>query len=158
MPARGIRCLLPTAAVVRVAWYGRGPGENMPDRCRGSLLGVWRTDDPASLCTAYTRPQENGERWEVRWVELTAVDGAVVRIRGERPFGFCLRPYGSGELTAARHATDLPPLAGPPQCWELTLDAAMRGVGGDNSWSERPMACYRLFARRGRFCWRLSGR
>ena len=37
----------------------------------------------------------------MRWVELTAVDGAVVRIRGERPFGFCLRPYGSGELAAA---------------------------------------------------------
>lgn len=154
----GIRCFLPTAAVARVAWYGRGPGENMPDRCHGSLLGVWRTDDPASLCTAYTRPQENGERWEVRWVELTAADGAVVRIRGERPFGFCLRPYGSDELAAARHATDLPPLAGPPRCWELTLDAAMRGAGGDNSWSERPMACYRLSARRGRFCWRLSGR
>ena len=152
----GVRCILPTSAVVSVAWYGRGPGENMPDRCRGSLLGAWRTDDPASLSTAYTRPQENGERWDVRWLELTAVDGSSVRICGDRPFGFCLRPYASEALAAAHHAKDLPPFSSPPACWELTLDAAMRGVGGDNSWSEPPMPRYRIGARSGLFHWIFS--
>ena len=150
---RGIRCQLPASAVKRVAWYGRGPWENTPDRCRGALLGIWNVEDPLALSTPYSRPQENGQRWDVRWLELWSEDGSMVRIGGERPFGFCLRPYTSHELASASHFTDLPPFSKRPECWELTLDSAHRGVGGDNSWNAQPMEKYRLMPASGSFKW-----
>jgi hypothetical protein len=150
---RGIRCLLPASAVKRVSWYGRGPWENTPDRCRGALLGIWNVEDPLALSTPYSRPQENGQRWDVRWLELESEDGSIVRIGGEKPFGFCLRPYTSHELASASHFTDLPPFSKRPECWELTLDSAHRGVGGDNSWSAQPMEKYRLKSASGSFRW-----
>ena len=150
---RGIRCLLPASAVKRVAWYGRGPWENTPDRCHGALLGIWNVEDPVTLATPYSRPQENGQRCDVRWLELESENGSVVRIGGEKPFVFCLRPYTSRELASAAHFTDLPPFSGQPECWELTLDSAHRGVGGDNSWNAQPMEKYRLKPASGSFKW-----
>ncbi len=154
----GVRCVLPRSAVAVVSWYGRGPHENYPDRCRSSLLGVWRTDDPArDLATPYSRPQENGERCGVRWLEMSSADGARVRIVGERPFAFALRPYTSRDLASAGHYVELPPYSGEPDCWELTLDAAVAGVGGDNSWGLAPIDAYRLIDGAGTFRWTLFG-
>jgi hypothetical protein len=86
-------------------------------------------------------------------LELESEDGSVVRIAGEKPFGFCLRPYASHELASASHFTDLPPFSKRPECWELTLDSAHRGVGGDNSWNAQPMDKYRLKSASGSFRW-----
>ena len=152
----GVRCVLPRSAVASVSWYGRGPHENYPDRCRSSLLGVWRTGDPErDLATPYSRPQENGERCGVRWLEITAADGARVRIVGERPFAFALRPYTSQALASAHYHVELPPYSGRPDCWELTLDAAVAGVGGDNSWGAAPIDAFRLMDATGTFKWTL---
>lgn len=141
----GIRATLPASAVVAVEWYGRGPGENYPDRHSGAFLGWHQCTRPLDLCTLYTRPQENGERCDCRILRLYDGNGTRTEICADAPFGFCLRPYRSSELAAATHASELLPVNGAePEIWELTLDAAMRGVGGDNSWGLPPMPAYRL--------------
>lgn len=140
----GVRTILPAEAVVAVAWHGRGPGENYPDRKTAAMLGWHRCNRPQLLATPYTRPQENGERCDVRTLRLWAADGSCIEISADAPFGFCLRPYLSEQLAEATHADELPAPDEPPQLWELTLDAAMRGVGGDNSWGAQPEDAYRL--------------
>ena len=58
-PARvGLRLTLP-AAWERLTWYGRGPGENYPDRANGSQLGVWSAT-VTDQYVPYIVPQEHG--------------------------------------------------------------------------------------------------
>lgn len=126
----GLRLLLPESAVRRVDWYGRGPHEAYCDRKRSALVGRYGVD-PATLCTPYTRPQENGQRIDVRTLRLTSESGEVLEILSDRLFGFTLRPYRAASLVKARHNEEL----GDEGIWELTLDHVQRGVGGNNSWS-----------------------
>ncbi len=53
----------------QAAWFGLGPEETMPDRTLGARVG--RYERAASQLTHnYIRPQENGNRSEVRWLAL----------------------------------------------------------------------------------------
>ena len=63
LPRVGVTFSLP-ASFRSMRWFGRGPGENYPDRNRGSLVGIWQgpLDDPP-----YLVPQEFGLRTDCRW-------------------------------------------------------------------------------------------
>ena len=126
----GLRLLLPREAAAKVEWYGRGPHEAYCDRKRSALVGRYEAD-PATLHTPYTRPQENGQRIDVRVLTLISGTGEKIEISSDRLFGFTLRPYRAATLEKARHNEELP----DENLWELTLDHVQRGVGGDNSWS-----------------------
>lgn len=135
----GLRLRLRPDAARRVLWYGRGPHESYCDRKWSALVGRYEAAGDA-LCVPYTRPQENGQRTDTRILELEAADGARLRITSPFLFGFTLRPYSSKTLAAAAHACDL----APEPVWELTLDYAQRGVGGDDSWGSDVHDEYRL--------------
>ncbi|MBS1370296.1 MAG: hypothetical protein HPZ91_10115 [Lentisphaeria bacterium] len=126
----GLRLVLPKEAVGLVRWYGRGPHEAYCDRKRSALVGAYEAA-PESLATPYTRPQENGQRIDVRRLTLVSASGEQLEITSDRLFGFTLRPYRAASLGQARHAEELH----DEGIWELTLDHVQRGVGGDNSWS-----------------------
>jgi beta-galactosidase len=70
--------------------------------------------------TPYVRPQENGNRTEVRWASAGGV-----RIEGRPHFDFTVRPWSPEALTAARHTADLVP---DGRLW-INLDAAHNGLG-----------------------------
>ncbi|MBR2713685.1 MAG: DUF4981 domain-containing protein, partial [Kiritimatiellae bacterium] len=65
-------------------YYGRGPRENYVDRLTGSFLGRW-TSTVADQFENYVRPQDNGFKSDVRWVQLTAKDGKGVRFAASEP-------------------------------------------------------------------------
>lgn len=54
----------------RMTWYGRGPFENYWDRKTAADVGRY-TSSVADQYVPYTRPQENGNKTDVRWVALT---------------------------------------------------------------------------------------
>lgn len=101
LPRLGIRLGLPQADQVR--WFGGGPGEAYPDTRSASVAGRWQAtvDSPQ---TPYVRPQENGARADVRWVELGGL-----RIEGGPEFCFTARCWTTEHLDTARHLTDLTP-------------------------------------------------
>ncbi len=138
----GIRLLLRPDAVRQIRWYGRGPHESYCDRKRSALVGRYEAPGGA-LCVSYTRPQENGQRTDTRELELESGGGKIIRITSPALFGFTLRPYRSDTLAAARHTFELV----PETVWELTLDHAQRGVGGDDSWGCDVHDEYRLIPR-----------
>ena len=59
-------------------YYGRGPRENYVDRKTGSFLGVWDST-VTDQYEPYVRPQENGSKCDVRWVEFRDGEGRGVR-------------------------------------------------------------------------------
>ena len=76
LPRLGLTLELP-AGFDELHWYGRGPHECYPDRKRGARLGWWSAavDD---LATPYERPQESGNRSDVRWVVAKGPAGALL--------------------------------------------------------------------------------
>ncbi|MDT9698935.1 glycoside hydrolase family 2 TIM barrel-domain containing protein [Streptomyces sp. P17] len=120
LPRLGIRFGLPEADTV--SWFGGGPGEAYPDTKSASRLGRWHSTVD-ELQTPYVRPQENGARADVRWVELGGL-----RIEGDPEFWFTARRWTSEHLDAARHLTDL---AAGETVW-VNLDHGQHGIGSQS--------------------------
>lgn len=138
LPRFGLECAIPMP-VERVAWYGRGPHENYWDRRTSAFLG--RYDLPLEeFHTSYLHPQDNGARTDARWVEFRDTAGSCLRV--DSPLHLTVRawPYATEDLERATHAHELP----RRDFVTLNLDAAVHGVGGDNSWGKRTMAKYTL--------------
>jgi beta-galactosidase len=107
LPRLGVRLALP-AEFSSVRWFGRGPGEAYPDSRAAARVGLFRSAVSA-MQTPYVRPQENGNRTDVRWAEFTAADGRCLRADGAPSFELTVRPWTSEDLDRARHTRDLVP-------------------------------------------------
>lgn len=57
-----------------IQWYGRGPGENYWDRKTASFIGQYRQSIDEQYFP-YARPQESGNKTEVRWVSFSNAKG-----------------------------------------------------------------------------------
>lgn len=111
----------------QVEYYGRGPEENYIDRCTGSPIGVYRCG-VRDLEHRYMRPQENGNRTNVRDLSFTGAEGGVCFLSGS-PDGFSFSAHAYSDQ-ALLHAAHLYELAYERDTY-LHLDAAQCGVGGD---------------------------
>jgi beta-galactosidase len=154
LPRVGVTFRLP-ARFGRLRWFGRGPGENYPDRNRGSVLGVWESV-PDRL--PYLVPQEFGLRTDCRWFEFVSGAGArreVVRLEALTPqvLHVSATHHTADDLYRAATATDL--VARPELV--VHVDVAHRGVG-TASCGPDVLAPYRLAAGRYEFAYRLTRR
>jgi len=135
IPKFGMRMRLP-ADYDRVRYYGRGPWENYPDRMHSALIGEYEM--PLSEYeTEYIHPQDNGNRCDVRWFEISG-DGGSVRIEGCQPL--CIRAwdYGEEDLEGAMHPIDV--MRG--RFVNLNIDLSIHGVGGADTWGKRTLPQY----------------
>jgi beta-galactosidase len=125
----------------RVTWFGRGPHETMWDRRSGAAVGRY-SSRVAQLVTDYVRPQENGNRTDVRWVTLTnsGGDGVLIADAGGTLLSYSARPYTQQDLAAASHIHELPHRENVTVC----VDYKQRGVGGDTPAGSHPHDEYRL--------------
>lgn len=105
-------------------WFGSGPHETYPDRKRSGLIGRWRST-VAEQYVPYVRPQENGGHADVRWLELTGLQGQGLRVELERPSQVSVTHHRAADLAAATHDVEL---AARPEAI-LHIDAAHRGLG-----------------------------
>jgi beta-galactosidase len=108
----------------RVGWFGAGPHEAYPDRRRGALVARWQATVD-ELYTPYIRPQENGGRADVRWIQLSDGRGRGVRITLDAPRQVSATHHRAADLAAATHDVELTPRAETI----VHLDAAHRGLG-----------------------------
>jgi beta-galactosidase len=121
------------------SWFGRGPFENYRDRNRSAFVGVYSLPVD-EMGEAYVKPQENGNRTDVRWAELANASGNGIKIRslGE-PLNMKAIPYTDIELHQADYSDDLPETGRT----FVYIDAAHMGLG-NSSCGPRPMDQYRL--------------
>jgi beta-galactosidase len=112
----------------QVKWYGRGPQETYFDRKTGGKITL-HEKSVVDLEHHYMRPQENGNRTDVRWVEIRNAEGKGLRFEamGETPICFSAWHYTQDQLHLAKHIHELPH-------YDLTtfnVDLNQIGVGGD---------------------------
>ena len=107
----------------RVRWYGRGPQENYPDRESGAAFGLYESE-VSDLGVPYVFPQENGNRGDTRWLEVSGTECGL-RFETAGPFHFGASHCSPQSLWTADHSCDL---ERRPETF-LTLDAAQRGLG-----------------------------
>lgn len=111
-----------------VRWYGRGPQETYSDRKSGAKVGIYskKVDD---MVHNYMRPQENGNRTDVRWAEITDINGKGIRVEGGsgQLLNISTWPYSMQDLEKANHIYELP----ERNFNTLNIDYMQKGVGGD---------------------------
>ena len=143
LPRLGMRMAF-NQSYTNFKFYGRGPWENYSDRQESSLLGIYEQSTNEQLFH-YVRPQESGNKTDVRWLELTNDEGVGIRVEGMQPLSVSAMPYRSedfdpGLTKKQMHYSDIE----PRREVVLHVDYAQRGLGGDNSWGMSPHDPYRL--------------
>ncbi|MER6442364.1 glycoside hydrolase family 2 TIM barrel-domain containing protein [Streptomyces sp. NPDC001185] len=123
-------------------WYGRGPEENHWDRNDGTDVGLY-SGTVAEQWTPYIRPQENGNKTDVRWIALTDRHGTGLLATGEPLLEANASYFTPEDLSAGvRHDYQLT----PRDQVVLRLNHRQMGVGGDTSWGAQTHDEYKLFA------------
>ena len=122
-----------------MTWYGRGPWESYWDRKTGAAVGVY-TADVYKPDHIYVRPQENGNKSDVRWVTWTNARGLGLMAAGEPLINASAWPCTMADLEWARHINDVPSRDNVT----INIDYQQMGVGGDNSWGARTHHQYTL--------------
>lgn len=146
LPRFGMRMMFPQD-YTHLKYYGRGPWENYADRNESAFLGLYEQSTNEQLFP-YVRPQESGNKTDVRWVELTNDEGIGIRVEGLQPLNISAMPYRSEDLDPGlgmkkqMHYSDIE----PRREVVLHIDLAQRGLGGDTSWGAQPRDQYRLTA------------
>ena len=140
IPEIGMLCTVP-ADFNNVTWYGRGPFENYWDRKTGANVGVYKTTVD-SMFVSYIRPQETGNRTDVRWMCLTNSSGKGLMAVGMSEIEFNALQYTPWELESKTHPYELI----KNSSIVLRLNYHQMGLGGDNSWGARPHPEFTLYA------------
>jgi beta-galactosidase len=129
----------------RMEWYGRGPVENYADRKAGYFVGRY-SGMVRDQYYPYVRPQESGNKTDVRWVSVTRADGSGIRVhvKGEL-LNVSALPYNpdqlfSGPRKQQKHSGELE----PDGQTHLHVDLKQMGLGSINSWGALPMSPYRI--------------
>lgn len=143
LPRFGMQWILP-AGFNKVIYYGRGPGESYQDRKFNTHVGLYE-QDVKDLFYPYVRPQETGNKTDVRWMKVLSSKGIGLEIRSDKLFSaaalhFTDSDLDDGDQKAQRHSADLEqrPIT------RLNIDLDQMGVGGVNSWGAWPLPAYRL--------------
>ncbi|MHA1784221.1 MAG: glycoside hydrolase family 2 TIM barrel-domain containing protein, partial [Candidatus Helarchaeota archaeon] len=111
-----------------VTWFGRGPHETYWDRKTGATIGI-HSRNVEEIIHNYVRPQENGNRTDVRWVSFLNKDNfGILIVAKESLLNFSAWPYTMEDLENATHVNELP----RRDTITVNIDYKQRGVGGDN--------------------------
>ncbi|MDU0302982.1 glycoside hydrolase family 2 TIM barrel-domain containing protein [Streptomyces sp. PAL114] len=143
LPEVGTLLFLPRR-LDRLHWYGRGPEENHWDRNTGTDVGRYAST-VAGQWTPYIRPQENGNKTDVRWAALTGRDGRGLLVSGEPLVEINASHFTPEDLSAGvRHDYQLT----PRDAVVLRVSHRQMGVGGDDSWGAHTHDEFKLLADR----------
>lgn len=128
----------------QIEYYGRGPKENYIDRCTSENIGVYHSS-VADQYYPYVRPQESGNKTDVRYWRVLSKEGHGLEFRSNIPMECSSLNYLTSDLDASEehpqwHSGDLTPRR------FTSVHIAMRqmGLGCVNSWGARPLGKYMI--------------
>ncbi|WP_210163384.1 glycoside hydrolase family 2 TIM barrel-domain containing protein [Niveispirillum irakense] len=145
------------ASLNMVQWYGRGPHESYVDRKTSAAIGLWR-GAIADQNHDYMRPQDTGNKVDVRWLELSGA-GPGLRVTAlDRPLMMNALAFPYTDLYRRKAGTWKSSDIVPRGDGTLLVDAAQWGVGGDTTWNHvgMPHMDYRTRLEVTRFTFRFS--
>jgi len=127
LPKFGLTLELPES-LRNVLYYGRGELENYSDFHEHSLIGIY-ADRVETLQDKYIKPQECGNRSEIRWAQLTDDNGNGIRfVADEKTLNFTAQTYRDEVVANAKHSKDLI----DENRTIVKIDAFVRGIGSNS--------------------------
>lgn len=133
----------------QVMWYGRGPGESYIDSKEANPFGVYKKNVD-ELYTPYVRPQENGNRTDVKWVSITDRRGIGLIFVGIPTINFSAHRFEPEDFERAKHTCDLV----PRDYIVMNIDYKHNGLGSA-SCGPAPLEKYLLFPEQFEFSVRI---
>ena len=139
----GMELTMP-AAFRTIDFYGRGPVENYIDRQGAAKIGRY-TQSVDDQYWGYIRPQESGNKSDLRWWKQTNVDGVGLMIESNAPFEASALPYAMDDLDDGpskdqRHSGSLV----KRDFVTLNIASKQMGLGCEDSWGAWPLQKYLL--------------
>ena len=153
------------ASYDRIDFFGLGPWENYIDRRSAALLGRYQQKVADQYHYGYVRTQESGTHTGLRFFRILDEGGCGLEVLSPVDFSASALPFSIADLDVAmpegntsernhnsqygiaRHSLELKPSG---QTY-VHIDAVQMGLGGINSWGQRPMEKYRIPAREREF-------
>ena len=137
-----------------VTYYGRGPWENYKDRKTSTFIDIFKSS-VTDFYVPYIRPQENGNRTDVRWFALSNNKNNGLLIASETQKGLSISalhmPNEDFDITSdldyskknknanfSKHTIDIK----EQDLIQLNIDIEQRGLAGDDSWWSKPQEKY----------------
>lgn len=117
-----------------VYWYGRGPHESYVDRKTGAALGLY-SGKLTDQYHGYSRPQESGNKTDVRWFRLEGGNAPGVTVSSDAPFAFNALAFPYEDLYLRPRGAWKSSEIAPRGEGSVLVDMAQAGVGGDTGWS-----------------------
>ncbi|NNF35126.1 MAG: DUF4981 domain-containing protein, partial [Saprospiraceae bacterium] len=149
-------------------WYGRGPHETYWDRKSSGEIGIWKGTVWDQM-HVYSRPQETGNKTDVRWLSLTNHEDIGWKVvQSIRPLSVSAWQLSSEDLDflegaqGVESASGLVPITSKHGAELMrrdfitwNIDLRQMGVGGDTSWGRLVHEEYTLPAGEYRYSFKL---
>jgi beta-galactosidase len=138
-----------------MTWFGRGPHENYLDRKSSAKVDIY-SGKVSDQNHPYIRPQESGNKTDVRWATFRNVAGDGLLVRGllslnashylqedyDHGFGD-MKSGATGNIKTTkqqRHSIDMV----ERDLINLDIDVIQMGLGGEDSWWAQPLEKYQI--------------
>jgi len=158
LPRLGMQFTMP-GQFEQLSWFGRGPHENYADRKTSAQISLYKSLVKDQI-HHYSRPQENANKTDVRWVALKDSNGLGLLAVGDQVLNASAWPYKQsdidfiagkdGEASASglvpvtsKHGAEVP----MRDLVTVNIDHKQMGVGGDTSWGRLVHAQYTIPAK-----------
>jgi beta-galactosidase len=127
-----------------IEYYGRGPIENYADRKYSTFLGIYKQTVTEQFYP-YIRPQENGNKTDIRYWKITNNTGKGIQVVAEQPFSasalhYTIESLDEGMTKHQMHSHEIE----PAKLTNLLIDKVQQGLGCVNSWGTIPLEEYML--------------
>ena len=134
-----------------IEWYGRGPVSTYSDRKFEAVGKFVSTVDGEWV--DYSRPQENANKTDVRWLVLSDKLGNGILVTMEdQPLSIGARFYSINTMESSKYSFQMEQSSGI----HLNIDLAQSGVGGINSWGASCLSKYYLDKKEYQYSFRIK--
>ncbi len=127
-----------------IEFYGRGPIENYADRNHCTDLGIYRQSVTEQFYP-YIRPQENGNKTDIRWWRMLNQAGNGIEVVADTPFSASALHYTIDSLDEGlekqnRHSQEVE----EAELTNFCIDKVQAGLGCEDSWGSIARPEYQL--------------
>ena len=139
----GMQLVMPKS-FEQTSYYGRGPVENYSDRNHSTDLGIYN-QTVSEQFYAYVRPQENGNKTDIRWWKQLNAAGDGLQFIAEAPFSasalhYTIASLDDGAQKNQSHSNEVK----EADLTNVLIDKAQMGLACVNSWGAIPEPQYLL--------------
>ncbi len=139
----GMQMVMPKS-FEKISYYGRGPVENYIDRKSNADLGIYNQTVTEQFYS-YIRPQENGNKTDIRWWKMLNEEGKGLKFVAESPFSasalhYTIESLDDGIRKGQSHSQEVE----EANLTNLLIDKVQQGLACENSWGAIPRKEYRV--------------